>query len=43
MGKTHRGKERDFHVKKAQRREADMREKTFESASNYKHFNKKTH
>ena len=27
MGKTYRGKKRDLHVKKAQRREADMREK----------------
>lgn len=43
MGKTYRGKERDFHVKKAQRREVDMREKTFESASNYKRQPKHKH
>lgn len=36
MGKTFKGKYRDYNVKKAQQREADMREKTYSSDKDYK-------
>ena len=36
MGKTYKGQYRDYNVKKAQQREADMREKTYKSDKNYR-------